>query len=51
MRVRVYVAEEAQALLDLWSAAEATPSLTDTPGFRPRRQRATMCDSSGMVKL
>jgi ribosomal protein S18 acetylase RimI-like enzyme len=30
MRVRAYAAEEAQALLDLWAAAEATPSPTDT---------------------
>jgi ribosomal protein S18 acetylase RimI-like enzyme len=30
MRVRSFVAEEAQALLDLWSAAEARPSPTDT---------------------
>jgi ribosomal protein S18 acetylase RimI-like enzyme len=30
MRVRSFIAGEAQALLDLWAAAEATPSLTDT---------------------
>lgn len=30
MRVRAYRAGEAQALLGLWAAAEATPSLTDT---------------------
>ncbi|HLK92781.1 MAG TPA: GNAT family N-acetyltransferase [Polyangia bacterium] len=30
MRVRSYVTGEAQALLDLWAAADATPSLTDT---------------------
>jgi ribosomal protein S18 acetylase RimI-like enzyme len=30
MRVRIYLAAEAQALLDLWAAAAATPSPTDT---------------------